>query len=83
MPDLTRRRFLTGAPVVAAGVAVGVALAPKVATPAKSVLTFNRVPFFPNKPVITVHKPPCYFWIGKDGIVYRAESHPPLNWQPT
>ncbi len=30
MPDLTRRKFLTGAPAVVAGVAVGVAVAPTV-----------------------------------------------------
>jgi hypothetical protein len=44
MKDLTRRKFLTGAPAVAVGVVVGVAVAPKGASPARPILTINKMP---------------------------------------
>ncbi len=60
MPKLTRRRFLAGAPAVAAAVVVGVAVAPKEAKPARPILTFNRVNFLRSRetpqPMFVFHK---------------------------
>ena len=44
MADLTRRKFLTGAPAVAVAVVAGVVVASKAAAPARPILAVNKTP---------------------------------------
>jgi len=89
MADLTRRKFLTGAPAVAAVAVVGVAAAlveptsfPVITSDDNAERMYKYWRAAQTEHIALQPKPPWYFWIDKDGIVYRAEGHPPLNWQP-
>ena len=90
MADLTRRKFLTGAPAVAAVAVVGVAAAlveptsfPVITSDDNDERMYKYWRAAQTEHIALQPKPPWYFWIDKDGIVYRAEGDPPLNWQST
>ena len=74
MSDLTRRKFLTGAPAVAAAVVVGVSVVPRSNRP---VLTINQIPAFIHEIVRDNPQRMYDYWRAADNEIIALQPKAP------